>query len=231
MNADETYCGQELRSELARYCLPAASRDANRKLAWMNSICILFLLIGVAGAKPATIRIKTPAPLEEAIPTIIEPPTPPPTRIEARRNETQEDTEKTAAPQMVAVTLETPAIHFAVPTVGNLVVPATLAQAPSIAPVQTFTPLRKRIVGTGVGGDRPDPPYPQMAQDLGQQGTVLLSMTVDENGGITGVEVKESSGSPLLDKSALDYVKRHWILPTGEAGRIYEAPIRYVLSQ
>jgi protein TonB len=232
MDAKQTYSGQPLKSDLARYCLPATSRDPNRKLAWVNSICILFLLIGVAGSNPASIRIKVPPPLEVVIPTIIEQPPPPPMRVEPQPDQNQTDTEKAAAPRPVAVTLETPAINFSVPTVGNLLVPAALAQAPALAPIQVFTLLRNRVSDTGKGGDRPSPrDYPNIAIELGQQGTVLLSMLVDENGSITNIEVKESCGFSILDRSALEWVKRHWNFPPGAAGRIYEAPIKYTLQK
>jgi protein TonB len=228
MNAGQNMRSYELKSELALICLPAANKDADRKLAWVNSLCILFLLIGIVGSQPATINIKTPPPLEEAIPTIIEPPPPPPTRIEAQTEPKPSDTEKLAAAPVIAVTLNTPAINFSVPTVGNLLVPAALAQAPSVnLSVQPLASLRTRITDTGKGGDRPMPDYPKIAIELGQQGTVLLAITVDENGTITDIQVKESSGSNLLDKAALDFVKRHWILKPGT----YEAPIRYALEQ
>jgi protein TonB len=226
-NATQNAPAYELKSELARICLPSTRKDPNRKLAWVNSICILFLLIGIVGSKPATVQIKAPPPLEEVIPTIIEPPPPPPTRIEAQSEPKPNDAEKNETPQVVAVTLDTPAINFSVPTVGNLLVPSALSQAPAIAlAVRPLTPLRTRILATGSGGDRPQPKYPEIAKQLGQQGTVLLSISVDQTGTITDIQIKESSGSVILDKSTLDWVKRHWILQAGT----YEAPIRYVLE-
>ena len=68
----------ELKDELARLCLPQANRDPNLKLAWVNSICILFLLIGIFGARRGLIAIKPAPPLEEIIPVVIEPITLPP---------------------------------------------------------------------------------------------------------------------------------------------------------
>ena len=235
MDPSQTYAERELKSELARYCLPAANRDPNRKLVWVNSICILFLLIGLVGAKPASINIQTPPPIEEVIPAVLEPLPPPPTRIEAQQNPDDNNQDKPEVPQVVVVTPESPAINFSIPTIGNLVVPNVMAIAPSTASLKPLAPVRSRFLainGTGASGDRPFPKtYPAIAKTLGQQGTVLLSMQVDENGSITAIEVKESSGFSILDRSALDYVKRHWILPAGAAGRIFEAPIRYVLTQ
>jgi TonB family protein len=221
-----------LKSELARVCLPEARRDASRKLAWVNSLCLFFLLIGLVGAKRTTNLIKMPPPMEQAIPLVIEAAPPPPTRLEARPLE--KSAAQPDAPPVIAVVPPSPAINFSVPTIGNLIVPAALAVAPPANPLAPLVSARNEpstINSTGEGGERPSPPYPKIASDLRQQGTVLLSLTVDENGGITAIAVKDSSGSPILDRSALEFVKRHWLLPAGAAGRLFEAPIHYVLGQ
>ncbi len=233
MDASQKYSGCGLKSELAQYCLPDASRDPNRKLAWVNSICILFLLIGILGSKPATVRIRKPPPIEQPVPAIVEPLPPPPTKIEAQQTPEPSEQPKPEAPQVVVVTPETPAINFSVPTIGTLVVPNAVAVAPPANPLNPVAPVRNdpiSIGNTGQGGERPQPTYPQMAIDLRQQGTVLLYMTVDERGMITGIKVLKSSGFSILDNSALAFVKRHWILPAGAPGRIFEAPIHYTLQ-
>ena len=58
MDANQTTPHYELKDELARLCLPSASRDVSLKLAWVNSVCLLFLLIGFAGARRGVIFIK-----------------------------------------------------------------------------------------------------------------------------------------------------------------------------
>ncbi len=234
MDPSQTYAERELKSELARFCLPAANRDPNRKLVWVNSICLLFLLIGLVGAKPAAINIQAPPPIEEVIPAVLEPLPPPPTRIDAQQNPEENNQDKPEVPQVVVVTPESPAINFSIPTIGNLIVPNAVAAAPPTASLKPLAPVRSgpmAISSSGKGGDRPAPTtYPPIAKSLGQQGTVLLSMSVDANGTITAIDVKESSGFPILDRSALEFVKRHWILPAGAAGRIFEAPIKYELK-
>jgi protein TonB len=228
----ERYADCPLKSELAQFCLPEAKREPNRKLAWMNSICILFLLIGIFGASSAAFKIKNPPPIEQPIPVIVEQPPPPPTKIEAQQNPEPTPESPPQAAQPVVVTLETPAINFSVPTIGTLVVPNAIATVPPANPLAPITPARNEpttISDTGKGGERPAPAYPDMARDLGQQGTVVLWMTVDERGMITEIKVLQSSGSRILDHNSLEFVKRHWILPSGASGRIYEAPIRYVL--
>jgi periplasmic protein TonB len=224
--------GERLRFELARYCLPQTRRDPDRQLAWVNSICLLFLLIGVVGGKPAATSIKPPPPIEEIIPVVIESLPPLPIRVEAQPNPEPDDQQKSDAPPVVVATPESPAINFSVPTIANVIVPNALATAPPANPMRPIVPVRNNPVtidNTGKGGERPIPTYPTIAQQLGQQGTVVLTMTVDQNGSITAIEVKQSSGFPMLDRGALEFVKRHWILPAGATGRIFEAPIRFIL--
>ena len=129
--------GYELNSELARAGLHAAESDPDRKLAWVNSICILFLLIGIVGSRPASIRIKPLPPIEEVNAAIVEPLPPPPQVQSDRQNqEQQNDQEQPDTPQVVVVTLDTPTINFSVPTIGNLLVPNAIAKAPPVVPLK-----------------------------------------------------------------------------------------------
>jgi TonB family protein len=226
--------GYELNSELARVGLHATDSDRDRKLAWVNSICILFFLIGIVGSKPESIRIKPLPPAEEASAVIVEP-LPPLPRIQSDQQpqDQQNEQDQPDTPQVVVVTPEAPTINFSVPTIGNLVVPNGMAMAPPVAPLRLVAPVRslpKVIQTTGNGGERPEPPYPKIALDQGQQGTVMLRMTVDDAGLIQTIEVAQSSGFPVLDHSALEFVKRHWTIPPGQGTRIYEATITYKLQ-
>lgn len=207
--------------------------DKDRRLAWVNSVCILFLLIGVMGYKRGSATIKSLPATEETAPAVVEPLPPPPT-APTEQNQEQTDESKPEAPRVVAVTLNTPAINFSVPTIGNLLVPSAVAQAPPVNPLKPAAPLRavpRVINSTGNGGERPQPPYPKIALEQGQEGSVTLSLTVDDSGAIANIEVKESSGFPLLDRSALDFVKRHWVVPPGEGARNYSATIHYRLQK
>jgi protein TonB len=224
----------QLTSELAKFCLPSAHRDPNRKLAWVNSICLLFLLIGVLGARTPVNAIRPVKPLEEPVPVILEPVTPPPPATVEQQKQERTDEEKPDTPQVVVVTPESPAINFPVPTIGNLLVPNAIAKAPPITPMKQVEPLRSQptiLENTGAGGDRPKPEYPKLAIAQGEEGTVVLSITVDDAGHITTISVKESSGYSLLDRAALDFVKKHWIIPPAGGARNYEAPIRFQLTR
>lgn len=51
------------------------------------------------------------------------------------------------------------------------------------------------------------PPYPQLSQLTGEQGTTQLKIAVGADGVATDVQVTKSSGSLRLDSAAQDYVK------------------------
>lgn len=234
MDANRTSPQYELTDELARYCLPPANRNSNRNLAWVNSVCIFFLLIGILGAKQPVLSIKHPPPLAaQIVPTVIEPPPPPKTEPESIAP--TEEEKAAVAPQVVAVTLDSPAIHFSVPTIGNLVVPSALAAPPPLNPSNAVQRLVERPVvelrDTERGGDRPAPVYPKLALDEGLEGAVTLSITGDANGAATAVNVVKSSDHTLLDQAAADVVKKRWILPRGTAGAQFQTTIKFELQK
>jgi TonB family protein len=229
--------GGQLKSELARLCLPRPHAHDERNLAWANSICLLFLIIGLVGFRPAPPPAIVIRPLEEPAPVMIAPPPPPPSNP-VELNQDNNPPDKPDVPQTkVLVTLPSPAILFASPTInGTLVAPKEyrVPSAVNLAP-QTPPPPEKpappsRLESTGQGGLRPAPPYPAMAEQLGQQGSVELLLTADEAGLIISAEVKESSGSSILDRASVEFVKRHWTVSPGARGRLFQARINYKLT-
>ena len=130
-------------------------------------------------------------------------------------------------PRVLVALPNAPNINFGIPTVGTLVVPAALASAPP--PVAAPSRIGS-LNNTGAGGERPEPPYPPIARETGEQGTVKLLLGGDEAGNIISVDVKESSGFPILDRATVDFIKRHWRLPAGEGNRLFETSITYQLQ-
>jgi len=61
--------------------------------------------------------------------------------------------------------------------------------------------------------DNPSPPYPAISRRFGEQGRVLLRVNVDAEGRAGEVQLHTSSGSPRLDQSALDTVRRWKFVP------------------
>jgi protein TonB len=238
INAHAGAGGYQLKSELARVCLPAPHAHAQRNLAWTNSICLLFLLIGLVGFRPKPPPPIAVKPLEEAQPVVLEaPPPPPPSTVDLTQDQKPLDKPDSPPPPVVLVSRPSPAFKFAVPTPGGtLIVPNAMAVAPPADTSQQAAPSRpkpsqpSRLENTGERGERPAPEYPEMARQLAQQGTVELLLTADEAGVLISVEVKESSGSSILDRAARDWVRRHWTVSPGAPGRLFQARITYKLT-
>ncbi len=103
-------------------------------------------------------------------------------------------------------------------------------------------------VGTGAGGAARDDyfdalfarvvstlEYPRRARLEGIEGTVVLRLRLDRDGRIDGMEVAESSGSPLLDRQAMRIVRR--AAPFGspppslaDASLSFELPLEFALT-
>lgn len=221
-----------LQSELAREWLHAADRDPNRKLAWVNSICALFLFAGAAGYRAGSGALGPLPPIEETAAAIVEPLPPPPAAPDQTKQE-QNDENPPEISRVIVVTPAAPNINFAVPTIGSLVVPAAAAKAPPLSSLDPVARLRTQptvLEPTGDSGERPQPPYPGAAIEQGQQGSVMLRLTVDDNGLVRATEIARSSGSALLDRAASEFVRRRWTLPSGGGARTYEATITYRLQ-
>ena len=115
------------------------------------------------------------------------------------------------------------------PTIGSLVVPASLATAPPLEPLRTATVINT-VSSTGAGGERPQPPYPKIALQEGQQGTILLMLGGDAAGNVVSVDVKEASGFQLLDRSTVEFIKNHWHLPAGSGSQLFQTRITYKIQ-
>ncbi len=221
MDADRTLSAYELKDELARLCLSTARREPERKLAWVNSVCILFLLIGILGARQGMIAIKPVPPVREEVPVVVQPAVLPPPPVASKPEQAQPNNQ----PRVLVALPSAPNVNFGVPTAGTLVAGAALASAPQVAPVHIGS-----LSNTGTGGERPEPPYPPIAEQTGEQGMVVLVLTGDDAGNAVSVDVKESSGFPLLDRATVDFIKRHWRLPTDTGTRLFQTSITYKLQ-
>jgi protein TonB len=216
----------ELKSDLARLSLPSSSHDENLKLPWVNSVCLLFLLIGIVGARRGVIAIKSLPPIRQVVPVVVMPQTlPPPTAPSQKKEQPQNQRQPT---QVYVALPNSPNVNFSVPSIGTIA-SAGLASAPPLNPLQPRQGIAS-VGNTGAGGDRSQPPYPQLAMQSDEQGTLVLLLGADASGHVVSVEVKQSSGFPFLDHATIEFVKSHWRLPVIAGTQHFQTSITYKLQ-
>lgn len=54
------------------------------------------------------------------------------------------------------------------------------------------------------------PPYPAAARRLGEEGSVVVHVTIGRDGRVTAASIAASSGSPRLDAAALEQALKRW---------------------
>ena len=218
----------KLKSDLARYSLPSDSQDSNLKLAWVNSICILFLIIGIFGARRGIISIRNVSPIRQVVPVVVIPqPLPPQKTLPQKREQPRQQNQ----PARIFVALpNAPNVRFSVPTIGIPAASAALASAPPLNPLQPQAQVVS-LGSTSTGGERPEPPYPQLAMQTGEQGKIVLLLNGDSAGNVISIDIKQSSGFPYLDHATVEFIKSHWHLPSNVATRLFQTSITFKLQQ
>lgn len=225
-------------SDLSKLCLPQEYKDSNRRLAWANSICLLFLVIGCLGLKAPPVTVKPLTPVVEfttvELPPPEEPP-PPPTP-----SETQPEPEPSAdvlpeQPVVATVVAADPAAAaFAVPVQGPVVLaPAAHLAAPppqNLKPPPSNKPVALQSSEEDWSGGSGQIDYPGMARRNRYQGTVSLEITFDANGAVQTVKVLKTSGYSILDNAAIEKVQKSLRLkvPPGEV-RVYTKDFNFSL--
>ncbi len=77
----------------------------------------------------------------------------------------------------------------------------------------------------------PKPPYPSRSRDLGEIGTVMVTILVAIDGSVADAYVSTSSGYALLDGSALSTVKSKWLFrPASKGGKSVASWIRVPIN-
>jgi periplasmic protein TonB len=81
--------------------------------------------------------------------------------------------------------------------------------------------------------DTPRPAYPSAAREQRLEGTVLLDVQVRADGRVGDVQLKQTSGAPLLDEAALETVRLWTFVPARRGSRTVESwvevPVRFSL--
>ncbi len=155
------------------------------------------------------------------------------------------------APQLVAVAQPSPAVAFALPIeaparIVEVKQAAFVRPAPQPAPV---APSRAPSTGTGQPstgtapapavqtlvfgegeGQQPKPGYPLYAKRAGQEGTVVVRLTVGTDGRVLAAEASSPSPWGALNREALRTVRERWRFQPGPV-RLYDVPIRFELDK
>jgi len=216
--------GYQLSPETAAVCMPAAQSDPHRLLAYSNSICAVFLLVGAVGFVQPPIVQSALKPVEEVLPAVIwEQPATEPANQQSASAESQNAAEvfEPATPAIVQPAISPSGGFELVAPVPQLIKPlAPLPSAPGIG--STPKPAREWTAGSHKdGGNYPPPDYPPRARRERLQGIVTLDIVVDPDGVATNVAVRQTSGYSDLDQSTLDWVRTKWRWPAGATRHYY----------
>ncbi|RJF97849.1 energy transducer TonB [Noviherbaspirillum saxi] len=158
-----------------------------------------------------------PPPPPEPLP---EPPAQPPVKPppEPRPRIERKQTPKPVPKETPAPRAQTPEVSFdAKPTPSN----TTVVQAPPAPPAPAPAPVAKTPVSIPAryAASNRKPEYPRMSRQMEEEGTVLLRVFVQADGNAGTVEIRTSSGSPLLDQSAKNAVQSWRFEPATSDGK------------
>lgn len=138
--------------------------------------------------------------------------------------------EKPKPPQIVAETPVVAPTDYVVPPPPPQPAPAITA-APALAvpltPPKPAGPLTLSGELSVACPERTPPRYPPLARRMGEEGTVVLRVELDELGKVYAVRVKDSSGFARLDDAALEAVRTWRCHPAQRDGQ----PVRAVALQ
>lgn len=107
---------------------------------------------------------------------------------------------------------------------------------PASAEIGEPEPEQPRVIPPRIDAtrlDNPAPVYPMRSRQLREQGRVLLDVYIVPDGSVGEIRVRESSGFPRLDRSALETVKGWRYLPARRGGEAipywYVQPVNFTL--
>jgi periplasmic protein TonB len=104
------------------------------------------------------------------------------------------------APQLPQTIVPEATLEYVPPEETAITPPQTSLPPPAL----TFTPARALVAS------HTTPDYPPVSRRLGEQGSLLLRLSITAQGTIGDAMVEKSSGFPRLDDAAVQWVKGHW---------------------
>lgn len=119
------------------------------------------------------------------------------------------------------------------PTAAPASTPRPKAQTRPATPAPRPQPARVVEARPDVGKN-PPPRYPESARRQGWEGRVMVRASVGADGRVQSVAVQRSSGHAVLDRAALDAVRRWRFHPRTENGQsmpsVVEVPVNFFLT-
>jgi len=115
----------------------------------------------------------------------------------------------------------TPAPRTPTPTIETTSSNVPVASAPAPAPAETrpaaaAAPTAEAVSQARFDADtlkNPAPAYPPLSRRMGEEGKVILRVSVNPQGTADSVEIRTSSGSPRLDEAAQKTVRNWKFIP------------------
>ncbi|MCL4788105.1 MAG: TonB family protein [Verrucomicrobia bacterium] len=215
----------------------SASLPALTLLLWVS--CLLVGLLGfvLSYERPHARQVRDEPLLAQQLQVDLSPSPPPDSEPQPPDPSAPPPPPDTFAPpaitRPIAVAQPSPAIAFALPVAGRTrVVEASRAEyvSGSVGNAQSAPPpVRQLTLGEGEG-NQPKPNYPRQAERQRQEGTVVVRLSVGEDGRVLQAEAVESCPWPLLNEAALKVVRERWHFPAGPA-RLYEVAIRFQIAK
>ena len=149
----------------------------------------------IAGLGQQILKIVEPPPITLIMPRVDHPPPPPP----------PVKPPKVTLPRSTLI--ETvPLPRF---TIADDTAQRPPAQVATLQPPPEHAPIADSAA-SGVAGTHTIPPYPMTAIRLGEEGRVMLHITISAGGSVASASVTQSSGFTDLDQSAIAWVLAHW---------------------
>ncbi len=201
------------------YSIDDPAKNSKRTLAFALVIVIhvLFVWVLASGLGSKVVEVVL-GPVEtkiiEELPQDDEEPPPPPPEIEA------------PPPYVPPPEIS---IDLAVDTGPTTAITNVTSERPTAPPPKAAPPppkpVEKQVVRVppstqGRGARITQPEYPPGSRRAGEEGTVQLSVFVQENGRAGEIKIVKSSGFPKLDEAAVREVQRNWrFVPGKEDGK------------
>jgi TonB family protein len=185
------------------------------------STCIAVGLVGLLWPRHPTAPARAPMPTEALLLTVEA--TNQRLTEEANPPLAQASAQTASPPEVPAVAAPSPAIAFAEPVNA----PAHVVTAPRV--VTTQPAIIQLTFGEGEGA-QPPPEYPPEAIINGQEGTVIVRLSVDQDGRVTDAVAVSPCPWPLLNNAAVRAVRNAWRFRNGPP-RSYEVSIQFQLNR